>query len=233
MSNDEQLILTVQALVRASLRSFMSGPNGDFVAFFPDHFGVFGTKPVFHLEEIEMKNIHIDACDDPITTHVWSYGDTEDVGLGTANGNSISQVELISGGGFVNILQPYVFDQILNLQPTDNTFFDPQSFLNRFGYRPYKNEYVQIKNKTFEYFMALTTFMQKWSEQYSTTVAFTFMPELFPGMRVELANRGIAVYVESVTHSWDMSSGFQTTASISSPSSTGPNSVPGLPVGRV
>jgi hypothetical protein len=225
-ANDEALMSTIQALASASLRSFMSAPNGDFVAFFPDYFGLYGTKAKVQLEEVEMLDVHIDASDGPITTHVYAFGDVTQAG-------SVSLTDMLSSGGFVNILQPYVFNQLLNLQPTSNLFFDAKSFLERFGLRPLMQTYPQIKNSTFEYFMALQLFMQKWADQYLTTVQFTFMPELYPGMRVNLANWGISVYVQSVTHNWDMSSGFSTTASISAPSANGPNAIQGLPIGRV
>ena len=225
-ANDEALMTTIQALASASLRNFMSAPNGDFVAFFPDHFGLYGVQAKVQLEEVEMIDVHIDASDGPITTHVYAFGDTQQQG-------SVTLVDMVSSGGFVNILQPYVFNQLLNLQPTSNLFFDAKSFLERFGLRPLMQTYPQIKNPTFEYFMALQLFLQKWADQYLTTVQFTFMPELYPGMRVNLANWGISVYVQSVTHTWNMASGFSTTASISSPSATGPSAIQGLPIGRV
>ena len=70
-----------------------------------------------------------------------------------------------------------------------------------------------------EFLLACQIFMQKWAEQYNTTASFTFMPELFPGMRVQLAQTGIAVYVHQVTHTFDMEEGFTTTAQIMAPSS--------------
>jgi hypothetical protein len=43
------------------------------------------------------------------------------------------------------------------------------------------------------------------------------MPEIFPGMRIELVNYNIGVYVEQVVHSGSRTSGFGTTVTVSTP----------------
>ena len=54
--------------------------------------------------------------------------------------------------------------------------------------------------------------------QYATQVEFTFMPELYPGQRIQLADHNLQVYVSQVTHSCDFENGFTTTATIMAPS---------------
>ena len=72
-----------------------------------------------------------------------------------------------------------------------------------------------------ELMMAAQRWMQKWAEQTLTNVELTFMPELFPGMRVNLVGHDITVYVNAVTHNFDyQGGGFSTTASIMAPSRT-------------
>ena len=41
----------------------------------------------------------------------------------------------------------------------------------------------------------------------------TFMPELFPGMIMEIPLYGVQMYVSEVSHTWDYNSGFNTQAS--------------------
>lgn len=225
--NQEPLIEAVTATSKMSLRSFMSAPNGDFYAFFPDPFGLFGTKPVFQIEPIETKNLRIDAIDDPITTHVFTAGDTDMTG-------QVNILDWMNTSGHVSILQDFVFSQILNLKPEGDESVDPQEFLKRFGVRPLKAKYPVVRDPMYEFFLALHLFMQKWSAQYATRVDFTFMPELYPSMRAEVVGKGIVVYIEEVTHTFDFDTGFKTSAVISSPASTGSGQgIEGLPIGRV
>ena len=71
-----------------------------------------------------------------------------------------------------------------------------------------------------EFLCAVQLFMEKWAEQYATNVELTFMPELYPGQRVELSGHNLQVYVSQVTHNCDFENGFSTTATIMAPSTT-------------
>jgi hypothetical protein len=66
-----------------------------------------------------------------------------------------------------------------------------------------------------------TKFAEQWSLQYSTNAQFTFMPELLPGGLVALGDR-LQMFIEEVTHSFDLGGGFTTSASLSSPASLNP-----------
>jgi hypothetical protein len=69
-----------------------------------------------------------------------------------------------------------------------------------------------------EFLCAVQLFMQKWAEQYSTQIDLTFMPELYPGQRIQLDGHNMQVYVSQVTHNCDFDAGFTTTATIMAPS---------------
>ena len=225
--NQEPLFDSVKTVANMSLRSFMSAPNGDFYSFFPDPFGLFGTKPVFRLEPIETKNLKIDAIDDPITTHVFTAGDTDMTG-------QVNILDWMNTAGLVAITQDYVFNQLLNIQPEDEGYLNPEEFIQKYGVRPLKMKFPVVRDPSYEYFLALHLFMEKWSAQYATRVDFTFMPELYPSMRIEVAGQGIVVYAEEVTHTFDFDTGFRTSAVISSPATTGSGQgIEGLPIGRV
>jgi hypothetical protein len=73
-----------------------------------------------------------------------------------------------------------------------------------------------------EFLAAVKLFLQKWAEQYSTRVEMTFMPELFPGMRVNLVGHNVSVYVQQVSHNFDFSNGggFSTMATVTAPTSS-------------
>ena len=68
--NDEPLIQMVVAMSKAGLRNFCSAPNGDFVAYYPDYFGLDGKRAVLRLEDIELKNGPVAPNDDAWATHV-------------------------------------------------------------------------------------------------------------------------------------------------------------------
>lgn len=224
--NDEPLMSSMQTVVKSSLRNFQSAPNGDFIAFYPDYFGHYGTKATMKLEQIEMKDVSIQVSDTPITTHVYVSG--QDL-----YAQQFTDTSWLNSAGVVTVEQPYVFKELLSLKDEKGQDVDPESFLNRFGARPIRQMIPEIRTREYEYFLAVQLFLQKWASQYSTRVTLTFMPELYPGMRVVLGGMGIAVYVESVTHTCSYSQGFSTSVVISSPSAISDDAPLQLPKGLV
>lgn len=212
--NDEPLMATIQTITKSSMRSFMSAPNGDFIAFYPDYFGHYGTKATLTLDQVEMKNVYIQASDQNITTHVFTAGLIQDL-------NQFNNETWLQSLGVVTIEQDYIFKELLTLRDEKGEEIDAEDFLKKFGARPLSQQYPQIRTHEFEYFLAVQLFMQKWAAQYATRVELTFMPEIYPGMRIILQGLDVAVYVEAVTHNCDYTNGFTTSVTISSPSAVG------------
>lgn len=216
--NDQSLIEITRALCDAGMREFQSAPNGDFLAFYPDYFGLDGTAPVLKLEDVECKDVRININDDALTTHVFTMG------ANTMEGtvNITSDLGYLSSPGVVTVEDKWLFDRA-----TEGFFFEPdfktaEELLRRYGPRRIKKQYPNIyQNGSPEAMLlvAIKLFMQKWAEQFQTSVDLTFMPELFPGMRVELVGHDLVVYVKSVTHQFDFESGFTTTAQVMAPMS--------------
>lgn len=209
--NDEPLLQMVQMVSRAGLRHFQSAPNGDFVAFYPDWFGLDGGQAVVHLEDIEMKDVKIDMCDDSLTTHVYVSGDF------TGTGTSQGALAWLKTSGVATVESEWLFQRMIAVAPGLQAL-DATEIMRRFGVRPYHEEFTSVKSPKMEFLLAVQTFMRKWADQYRTHVEFTFMPELFPGMRVQLAGHNLQVYVSEVTHTWDYENGFATSAVIQAPS---------------
>lgn len=212
--NDESLMQTVQSFSKAGMREFQSAPNGDFVAFYPDYFGLDGKKAVLRLEDIEMKNVQIDVNDDALATHVFVKGDLINMGRGSGDAGWLTT------HGVATIEDEWLFKRLTEAAVVKPETTDVAEIFGRYGLRPYKETFDVVKDPKAEFLIACHVFMKQWAKQYSTSVEFTFMPELFPGMRVELVGHNMTVYVESVTHSFDLSSGFTTSASISAPTSS-------------
>lgn len=221
-ANDESLLTSISQVCSGSMRSFMSGPNGDFIAFFPDYFGINDTKAVWDIEDVEIINLKLQINDDELVTHVFTIGDTN------MNG-SIDIGDWIASSGAVSIKSKAIMDQVLAMQPSTGFLSDPDAFLQRYGIRPMQNQLSIIRSHYYEFFSSLYTFLQQWSKQFSTDVQICFMPELFPGMRMNLVNHDVCVYVESVVHTFDYQEGFQTYPTISCPS-TPQGGSDGLPI---
>ncbi len=127
----------------------------------------------------------------------------------------MSVTDWMSTWGVVTVEQEEVLALLLKLDK--NWTFDSQEFLKRFGMRPKVEEHSQIWQHEWEFFLALQTFMRQWSRQYSSSVQLTFMPEVYPGMRIKLEDHDLEVYVESVTHTGNYASGFATTVQVTAP----------------
>jgi len=73
--NDVTLWSTVIKAVQASLRSCASGPNGSFIAWYPDYWGMYGNKvETLILEDIELLNLTITQSDAEFYSHVFVRG---------------------------------------------------------------------------------------------------------------------------------------------------------------
>lgn len=214
--DDQPLIQIVTALCTASMRSFQSAPDGSFVAYYPDPFGLNGKAAIFDLEDIELIDCHIDISDDSMATHVYIAGDN------TMMGQAPSDTSWVLTSGVATVENAALWKMLAGRSPGDvDANWTPAQLLSRFGVRPYKNSYAMAGNAGLEFLLACQTFMGKWAAQYTTDIGMTFMPELLPGFRVNLVGHNLTVYVSEVTHEFDWSSGFKTRATVSA--ATNPN----------
>jgi hypothetical protein len=214
----------VQQVTGASLRDFQSLPDGTFFAFFPDYFGEFAKMDgnpgaYWSVPDIEIISGQIQLSDDALATHVYVVGDT----IGSfGQGTDSELINEIMSGGVMTIFEAFE-SGFVNLGTGANAQLtgkiDAINFLKKYGARPYINEDASfIRNPQFEAFMAFQTFQLMWARQFQTNFSFTFMPEMYPGGRIELSDHGFQVYVDSVTHNFDYISGFTTDAQLEAPS---------------
>jgi len=212
--NDEPLFQTVVSFAQAGLRNFQSAPNGDFIAYYPDYFGLDGKDAVFTLEDIEMKNVQIDLNDDAMTTHVYIAGSQ---GMNASNSGILGW---LNSKGVATVENEWLFRRMTAAAPhvPGELLQSGAEIMKKFGVRPLSRTMTSIIGGPMEFLMAVQLFMQKWAEQYSTVIETTFLPEVFPGMRVHLAQHNLQVYVSEVTHSGDFENGFTTTMTIMAPS---------------
>lgn len=110
MMNDQSLFPFIKQICGASLRSFMSMPNGKFYAFYPDYFGGFGRAPYWEISDVEIISGKIDLSDDTLATHVFVVGDTSATGAtggGIAGYGTIDWLDKIQSTGVINIFNAF------------------------------------------------------------------------------------------------------------------------------
>jgi hypothetical protein len=204
----------------------MSSPTGDFVAWFPDYFGIYGTAPVLNVYDIEIIDFQIYHDDTLLSTHIGVAGDPKNSGSG------VDMDDWMMSNGIVSIQIDKVMSQLFGVDVnTLNNLYPPsfsQSFLERYGMRPKIQEMPMIRSHVLEFMYAWRLFQTSWAAQYSTQVQFTFLPELYPGMRIRIADHNLEVYVQSVTHQGSRTGGFTTTAQVTCPITRGTDGKPQL-----
>jgi len=226
---DGSLLGDLQQIAGAGLRSFMSAPNGDFIAWFPDYYGLYGADPVLEVSEVEIIDCQIYHDDSQLATHVAVMGDVNGIG------QSVNFADYLQTNGVVSIQDVTTMQLLFGSQKGSATgvltnsqqatqALSALSFLNRYGLRPYTEEQPMIHSHQMEYMYALMTFMKKWAAQYVSTLSLTFMPEIYPGMRIvcNISNQSgssnqYEFYVMAVQHSGDRTSGFSTEVQVTSP----------------
>lgn len=257
LMNDIPVIQGIDQLCKGSMRHYMSLPNGMFCAFYPDHFGRFGRKPYMSISDLEIMDFNIVLNDEPIVTHMYVNGQTvnplvpnidevsrvmsvgvitiEDALSGTLNiVNKAGQTTGTSGDAadnndgedqfkLENEATPYGYPQFY-----DGLSKESLEFLQIYGTRPKVQDNPLIRSPWFEFSSAYNEFAYNWSMHTATTAVLTFMPEIMAGGLVEFENQNVVMYVEGVNHTWSYTSGFETSAFFSAPSTKEEGAVPGL-----
>ena len=71
LANDVKLSDAVFTACKSSLREYCSAPNGAFVAWYPDYWGVAGNDIFYDIEDIELKDLKITQSDNTFYSHVY------------------------------------------------------------------------------------------------------------------------------------------------------------------
>lgn len=239
--NDENLINTVQMLCKVSLRSFMAAPNGDFIAWFPDYFGYNETAGRIKVETIELMGdgFTVEWSDSSLITHQFVVGaESPPTPGGTSvSGGSINPARKYSTRGVASVEFPAImaslFTGMSRDHPEAELFLDPEKLLARYGARVDKQDISYITEGEAEFWFAIYLFMRNWAGQFSSRIDLTFMPEVYPGMLVEIPDFKIQMYATRVEHSFDFEGGaFTTSVNVIAPSSTDTGGLFGMVSGK-
>jgi cell wall-associated NlpC family hydrolase len=225
LANDVPLFDWIKQMCASGGRRFCSMPNGDFLAFFPDYFNDFDRTPYFIIRPIEIIDLQIQVSDRDLITHVFATGTPFSQPINILD-RMFSQVASVTEPGF---------DMFINVSESKKTKaekqgkkkskkgkFNAEEFLKHYGARPFSLDLPDIRHPVLLWMAAWMEFQKHWANQFGTTGSFTFMPELLPGGIVNFDNK-ITMFVESVTHTFDLESGFTTTAELNSPAAVNKN----------
>ena len=151
----------------------------------------------------------------------------------------LSQAALGMGDQVVSDAVSPLLDALIYIPEGEEWRYTPAELYRRYGARPAKTPSLpnfgeakliedQINSEEasdssvepyhiLPFLYALYEFMNHWAKQYSAKIEVTFMPEVFPGMRIKVASFDISFYVDSVTHNMSYTGGFTTTLKCSCP----------------
>lgn len=218
---DSPLLPFIKNLITSCMRSFSSAPNGDLIAWFPDYYGLWGTAAVMRIEPVELQDFSVFWDDTNFVTHQYTAAPPAiGIDLATATLANVGPVIALTTTGVATIDIPGIMYALFGLEPTQAK---AQKFIDfvysRFGARPDYEQLPGAIGPQGEFFSALYLFMQNWAYQYNSDVELTFMPELWPGMLLQIPAYAFQAYTTTVTHSFQFGPGgyFNTTVNIAAP----------------
>lgn len=223
LSNDTPILPYITSLMNATMRQFCSAPNGDFMGWFPDYYGIWGTAAKMVLQPIEVRDFTVSWNDEYMVTHQYVSqvhdGGTQ-LDLSTGQVSALNVLHRSLSYGVATIDQPSIMGALFGLDQTDD---EQQRFTDfiyqRFGPRPNYNEIPGVHGQDGEFFMALFLFMQNWTAAYNANIEITFMPELWPGMLIQFPEFNFQAYVNTVEHTigFGPGGGYKTRINIQAP----------------
>lgn len=235
LMNDVSLLGTLATLCGASMRSYMAAPNGDFIAWFPDYFGHYKMAAKMKIRDIELatNGFTITWDDSRLVTHQFTAGAATGYSTGTAPGGAVDLYQMAKTAGIATVEFEDLMEALFNVTKSDpnaSNWLNPEAILQRFGARVDYQPMGTITGPQAEFWYACHLFQMNWAQQFSADVELTFMPEVWPGMLLELETFGFQAYVTAVTHTFDFQGGgFDTTATVIAPSATNGSGLYALP----
>ncbi|THA72586.1 hypothetical protein E6R60_27030 [Streptomyces sp. A0642] len=241
--NDQPLLPYLKNLFNSTMRSFCSAPNGDLIAWYPDYYGMWGTAAKMVIQPIEVQDFEVSWSDDYMVTHQFvvtaPFGtNVFDPSTGTpqsAIGNDYLNQMAALTTGVVTIDFPGVWKALFGMDMTEKEAKAYADWIKqRFGARPDYQQLPGLIGPKAQLFSAIFLFMRQFAYQYSASVPLTFMPELYPGMIMQIPEFNFQAYITTVTHNFRFGEGggFSTSVAIAAPARlTGKgNKLLGLPM---
>ena len=249
LANDEPVWNTVKDIFNSSMRTVMAGPDGTFMAWYPDYWGVSGNTPCLLLDDIELIDLKITQSDDTFVSHQFcagvntggqyltSSGQTSDIQWALTQGvvSIESNTAALSSGVLNDVGENAISNEpsellkkLINIPEGEEWRFTPRELYRRYGARPAKKQLQHVIEKPNDsgtsggtdanpqyilpFLYALYEFMRNWANQYQMSLQITWMPNIWPGMRVKVKSLGLSGYVTNVQHSGGPNAGQYSTS---------------------
>jgi hypothetical protein len=249
LANDEPVWNTVKDIFNSSMRTVMAGPDGTFMAWYPDYWGVSGNTPCLLLDDIELIDLKITQSDDTFVSHQFcagvntggqyltSSGQTSDMQWALTQGvvSIESNTAALSSGVLNDVGENAISNEpsellkkLINIPEGEGGRFTPRELYRRYGARPAKKQLQHVIEKPNDsgtsggtdanpqyilpFLYALYEFMRNWANQYQMSLQITWMPNIWPGMRVKVKSLGLSGYVTNVQHSGGPNAGQYSTS---------------------
>lgn len=166
LANDKPLFGYVADAVKSSMRTFTTSPKGEFIAWYPDFWGIYDDEeggsqsPYLELEDIELKDLTISQSDANFYTHCYCPG--KDV--------TGRQVDIQFTQGVVSVESPIeakassaqqsamgestvsdevspILSEILSIPEGEEWKYTPKELYRRYGARPHQVTTNAIENQ--------------------------------------------------------------------------------------
>ena len=231
--NDKPALEFVSTCCKSSMRSYMSMPDGRFVAFVPDWFGwMMPSNAKGSTIDIPVQEVISFRTDFDKSSYCSHYMLLTNESFPDPTGmfsNPLSQtLRALISSGFISF--QYQGDNLMKLMDISCTgCSNLDEVMQRWGVNVIteSNEYIIDHQLTSVY--ALYQFLRYWANCFKTQVQITFRPEIIPGLRLRFPHAGQSLFVESVSHSWNAMTGGTTSVTLVAPvnSNTGQVGVSG------
>ena len=231
--NDKPALEFVSTCCKSSMRSYMSMPDGRFVAFVPDWFGwMMPSNAKGSTIDIPVQEVISFRTDFDKSSYCSHYMLLTNESFPDPTGmfsNPLSQtLRALISSGFISF--QYQGDNLMKLMDISCTGCSTlDEVMQRWGVNVIteSNEYIIDHQLTSVY--ALYQFLRYWANCFKTQVQITFRPEIIPGLRLRFPHAGQSLFVESVSHSWNAMTGGTTSVTLVAPvnSNTGQVGVSG------
>ena len=227
LANDKPAIEYVSACCKSSMRSYMSAPDGSFVAFVPDWFGMINPNnsntATIDIPEVETKTFSITMDKSSYVSHYFlTTSESMPNTLNYVNMGALDEtLRLMQSSGTMTMqYQAEALCSLMDLSSAGvpNTPDGMAQLMKQWGIsvRREDNEYIQDHTLTTIY--ALYQFLKYWANCFKSRIDITFRPEIIPGCRVRFPwAENISLFVEECTHSWSAASGGSTSLTLTSP----------------
>lgn len=227
LANDKPAIEYVSACCKSSMRSYMSAPDGSFVAFVPDWFGMINPNnsntATIDIPEVETKTFSISMDKSSYVSHYFlTTSESMPNTLNYVNMGALDEtLRLMQSSGTITMqYQAEALCSLMDLSSAGvpNTPDGMAQLMRQWGIsvRREDNEYIQDHTLTTIY--ALYQFLKYWANCFKSRIDITFRPEIIPGCRVRFPwAENISLFVEECTHSWSATSGGSTSLTLTSP----------------